>query len=104
MFHVLRLAGCVLTYNALAVTRELLLPVALAILLLLELLLLLLLDLVGAALAVCFSVSPLPHDFQSLHLVQEGVGLMAENAVRTYGERTLCRKSELLTARTQRAG
>jgi hypothetical protein len=48
----------ILTYNALAVTRELLLPVSLAILLLLKLLLLLFLDFVGTSLAVCFSVSP----------------------------------------------
>jgi hypothetical protein len=43
------------TYSALAVRRELLLPVALSLLLLLQLLVLLLLDFVGAAFAVCYA-------------------------------------------------
>jgi hypothetical protein len=43
------------TYSALAVRRELLLPVALSFLLLLQLLVLLLLDLVCAAFAVCYA-------------------------------------------------
>jgi hypothetical protein len=98
--------GSLLTYNALAVTRQLLLPVSLAILLLLDLLLLLLLDFLAAALAVYLLISP------SLFMVCStpgffcwvGMHVKAEVLMRTYGERTPCQRSELLTARTQRAG
>jgi hypothetical protein len=59
----------VLTYDALAVTSKLLLPMSLALLLLLELLLLLLLDFLAAVLAVCF-ICQLP-----LHSMYHGLRL-----------------------------